>query len=72
MLKKSVTIELDDRVVAKLKKRAKKNMLSLREMIEDIVRRSAVLSGGVSISGDSNDAFVNIFSRKTKLKKKWK
>ncbi len=70
MLKKSVTIELDERVVSKLQKRAKRNMLSLREMIEDIVRRSAMLSGGTSTSGDSDDALVGIFSRKTRKRKK--
>lgn len=70
MLKKSVTIELDERVISKLQRRAKRNMLTLREMIEDIVRRSAVLSGGASIGGDSDDALVSIFSRKTRLRKK--
>ncbi|MEK6843945.1 MAG: ribbon-helix-helix protein, CopG family [Nanoarchaeota archaeon] len=63
MSKKSVTIELDDKVIARLQKRAKKNMLSLREMIEDIVRRSAA-SKTVTVSGDADDALVGIFSRK--------
>lgn len=72
MLKRSVTIELDERVVSRLQRRAKRNMLSLRELIEDIIRRSAVSSGGASISGDSDDALVSIFSRKTKARKKWR
>ncbi len=73
MLKKSVTIELDDRVISRLQRRARRNMLTLRELIEDIVRRSAVSLGGASISGASDDALVSIFSRKTKAKKrKWR
>ena len=70
MPKKSVTIELDERVIAGLQKRAKRSMLSLRELIEDIVRRSAVSSKGNSISGSSDDALVSIFSRKKRAKKK--
>ena len=63
MSKRSVTIELDEKVIARLQKRAKRNMLSLREMIEDIVRRSAA-SKTATISGDADDSLVNIFSRK--------
>ena len=61
--KKSVTIELDEKVIARLQRRAKRNMLSLREMIEDIVRRSAAFKTA-TISGDTDDALVGIFSRK--------
>ena len=61
-MKRSVTIELDEKVIARLQKRARKNMLSLREMIEDIVRRSAA-SKTATISGDADDALVGIFSR---------
>ncbi len=70
MLKKSVTIELDERVVSRLQKRAKRNMLTLRELVEDIVRRSAVSSSEMSSSGDSDDALVSIFSRKIRGRKK--
>lgn len=64
MSKKSVTIELDDKIVAKLEKRAKKNIMSLRELIQDIVRRSAASSKFTIISGETDDRLVEIFSRK--------
>lgn len=69
MPKKRVTIELDSEIITKLEKRAKKNVLSLREQIEDIVRRSAISSRISSSSGKCDDTLVEIFSRKTKKKK---
>ncbi len=38
----SITINLDEDVKKILKKKAKKNLFSLREQIEDILRKSAV------------------------------
>jgi hypothetical protein len=77
---KKITISLDDDELKILKKRAKKNLLSLKEQIEDIVRRSCIRSkqskGYKSIKID--DKLVGIFSRdrrgrrKKKLKKKKK
>jgi hypothetical protein len=70
-----LTISLTDLELKILKKRAQDNMLSIREMIEDIVRRSCVSSmkkqGMKKIKIDDN--LVGIFSReKWKLRKKAK
>ena len=69
-MKKRVTIELDEKVISRLQKRANKNAFSLKEMIEDILRRSAMSSKLSSTSGTCDDALVEIFSRKTKKRKK--
>ncbi|MBS3078526.1 hypothetical protein J4218_00215 [Candidatus Pacearchaeota archaeon] len=62
-----LTISLDEDEVKILNKRAKKNMLSLREQVEDILRRSCI-SGKKNIGSIVNvdDALVNIFSRQKK------
>ena len=72
-----ITIEFDDKVIRKLKKRAEKNLLSIREQIEDIVRRSTVNFGSAIRRIKIDDRLVGIFSRqrsgrkkKTKKKKK--
>ena len=76
---KKITISLDDDELKILKKRAKKNLLSLKEQIEDIVRRSCIRSkqgkGYKALKID--DKLVVIFSRdrrgrsrKKKIKKK--
>ena len=70
MSKKRVTIEIDDKIIAKLQKRARRNMLSLRELIQDIVRRSAISGKTFSLSGEADDKLVDIFSRKTKKRRK--
>lgn len=66
-----VTIQLDDKEVKILTKRAKKNLLSLREMVEDIVRRSCI-SCLNEPAGEPNidDRLVGIFSRQKRGKKK--
>ena len=61
-----LTIRLNDNEVKVLKKRAKKNMLELREMAEDIIRRSCInMKSGGSVSEELDDKLVGIFSRKT-------
>lgn len=70
MPKKRVTIELEQKIISKLERRAKRNVFSLRELIEDIIRRSALSSRIFSASGKSDDSLVEIFSRKTKKRKK--
>ncbi len=61
----SITITIDEEVKKVLSKRAKKNMLSLREQIEDIVRRSAVRtkSGKKYRAIKVDDKLVAAFSR---------
>jgi len=61
-----ITIRLNDSEVKILKKRAKKNMLQLREQVEDIVRRSCInsKSGGSQVE-KCDDKLIGIFSRQT-------
>lgn len=68
-----ITIEIDDEIMKILKKRAKKNLLNEKEMIEDIVRRSCVnykKMGYTTISGETDDKLVNIFSRSQRGRKR--
>ena len=66
-----ITIKLSDAEVLVLKKRAKKNMLELREQVEDIVRRSCICSKkGTSNSQKIDDTLVSIFSRQTRGRKR--
>ena len=60
-----LTICLDEDEVRILKKRAKKNLFSLREQVEDIVRRSCVsYSGKRGYKGVKvDDRLVEAFSR---------
>lgn len=74
---KSVTIVLNETEEKILNKRAKKNLFTLKEQVEDIIRRSCVTSANKSsiprIKVD--DKLVGVFSRqrsgrKKKVKKK--
>lgn len=68
-----LTISLDDDEVKILKRRAKKNLFSLKEQVEDIVRRSCVSSKtGSYITFKSDDKLVEIFSRDKRGRKKKK
>ena len=64
--KNSITIHLDSEVLKIVEKRAKKNMLTVPEQIEDIIRRSCVNTKKNSEAQDNvDDAFLKLFSRKT-------
>lgn len=71
-----ITINIDEDVRKIISKRAKKNMFSLKEQIEDILRKSAVRTKNSSkykqIKVD--DKLVAVFSRERRgrKKKKWK
>ena len=66
-----ITISLDDEEVKILTKRAKKNLLSLKEQIEDIIRRSCVnYSKGKYKPIKIDDHLVAIFSRDNRGRKK--
>ena len=65
-----VTISLDENEVKILKKRAKKNLMSLREQIEDIIRRSCVRSKSGVKAVKVDDKLVAIFSRERRGRKK--
>ena len=64
MAKKALTILLDTGIYSSLEKRAKKNLLSLRELISDILRRSVLSSGKrKNYMPKSKDKFIEYFSR---------
>jgi hypothetical protein len=62
---KKLTIYLDDEELAVLEKRAKKNFFTLKEQVEDIIRRSCIVSKGKSKSKPIkvDDKLIGIFSR---------
>ncbi len=72
MAKHSITIEIDSEIKNILEKRAKKEMLSLRELISEILRRSVISykKNSSSVSDKLDDQFIGYFSRKTKKRKK--
>ncbi len=71
--KNKVTLYLDDEVLKVLEKRAKKNLMTLSEMIEDILRRSAISSGKTKKSEEKlDDMLIKLFSRRNTGKKKTK
>ncbi|HLD97725.1 MAG TPA: CopG family transcriptional regulator [Candidatus Nanoarchaeia archaeon] len=64
--KNKVTIYLDSSVLKVLEKRADKSLMTLSEMIEDILRRSAINSKKIKKSEEKlDDMFISLFSRKT-------
>ena len=62
--KHSVSIWLDDEVLGKLEKRARKNLMTLPEQIEDILRRSVVNTKKTIAQEKLDDMLVGLFSRK--------
>lgn len=64
--KNSITIHLDEDVLKVIEKRAKKNMLTSTEQIEDIIRRSCVSTKKSSGEPEDkvDDLFLKLFSRK--------
>jgi len=70
----SITISIDDEVKKIISKRAKKNLLTLREQVEDILRKSAVRtkSGTRYQTIKVDDKLVAIFSRQKSGRKKKK
>ncbi len=70
---KSITIRFGDELYEEIKKRAKKNYLSVPELIEDIVRRSMIsYKGGIRRPIKIDDKLVAIFSRERRGRKKRK
>lgn len=69
---KRVSISLSDEEVKTLEKRAKKNLMSLQEQVEDIIRRSVVnTKKGTSYSKvKPDDRLVSIFSREIRGRKR--
>jgi len=67
-----LTISLDDEEFKVLEKRAKKNILTLKEQVEDIIRRSCVSSINKTTSQKIkiDDKLVAAFSRERRGRKK--
>lgn len=63
-LKNQVSLFLSDELLKKLQKRADKNMLTLSEQIEDILRRSCINSKKRLADEKLDDKLVGMFSRK--------
>jgi hypothetical protein len=69
--KERIAINLDRGVIEIIKKRAKKNFLTLEEQIEDIVRRSCVNQKKLKAPSEKiDDLLLSIFSRKRTGRKK--
>lgn len=65
-LKESLTIWLDDEIMNILEKRAKKNMLTIPEQVEDIIRRSVANQKPTQKKEKLDDMLIGLFSRKTR------
>ena len=65
-----LTISISDDTKTILTKRAKKNLFTLREQIEDIVRQSAIRTKATKSSSTPkvDDKLVSIFSREIRGK----
>lgn len=67
-----ITINIDEDIKKILQRRAKKNLFTLREQIEDILRRSCVRSGKGYRKFKVDDKLVAVFSRERRGRKKKK
>lgn len=70
----SVTISIDEEVQKVIGKRAKRNFLTIREQIEEIIRQSAIRTktGSGSSGFKTDDRLVGIFSRQKRNSKRRK
>ena len=67
----TITISIDEKAKKILEKRAKKNLMTLREQAEDIIRRSAAnYKLGTQTNIKVDDKLVEIFSRHKKGRKR--
>jgi len=66
--KNQVTIFLDNEIIDILEKRSKKNMFTVSEQIEDILRRSCLAKKRTPKEQKLDDALVALFSRRKKRK----
>lgn len=64
--KNQITLFLSDELVSLVEKRAKKNLLTIPEQIEDILRRSTINQSNKKSPYDSklDDKLIGLFSRK--------
>ena len=69
--KNKISIFLDSDILKIIEKRAKKNMLTIPEQIEDILRRSCIRARTLKQETEKlDDMFISLFSRKRYGKKK--
>jgi hypothetical protein len=63
--KNQITLFLSDELVSLIEKRAKKNLLTIPEQIEDILRRSTINQKSKKSQFDSklDDKLISLFSR---------
>lgn len=66
--KNQVCIFLGDELLSKLEKRANKNMFTISEQIEDILRRSCISKKKTPAEEKLDDRLVSLFSRRKKRK----
>lgn len=67
-----ITINLNDNIMNLVKRRAKKTLLSPKQLVEDIVRRSMLSYkdyGKLSPAINTDDKLLNIFSRARRSRK---
>ncbi|MBS3086917.1 hypothetical protein J4422_04430 [Candidatus Pacearchaeota archaeon] len=65
-----ITIDIDDKVHKVLSARAKKNLMTIREQAEDIIRRSAANFKKSTPEDKIDDTLVSVFSRNKKGRRK--
>ncbi len=72
MSKKKISIEVDSEELSVLEKRAKKNFMTVQELIEDIIRRSSISykKGTTTREIKVDDPIVAVFSRQNSGRKK--
>ena len=60
-----ITIDIDEEVHKIISKRAKKNLMTIREQVEDILRKSAVTTKNKASNAIDrvDDTLVSVFSR---------
>jgi hypothetical protein len=69
----ALTISIDEEIKKVIEKRAKKNLMTLREQVEDIIRRSAVnYKAGTKTTTKVDDRLVEVFSREMRGRKRKK
>lgn len=69
--KNQIIFYLDNELLKMIEKRAKKNLMTVPEQIEDIIRRSCIRSKTIKNYGNEkiDDLLINVFSRRKTTKK---
>ena len=70
MSKGAISVEIDSEAKKILEKRAKKEFMTVRELVSDIIRRSCLSYKGETAEDKVDDKFLTYFSRKSKKAKR--